>query len=211
MIKFDRIITAHDLLKRWPGCLDQELAMIVTSDQENPHPEISLQGYWYAKTLAPPPGKHIHYCQEEAEPEVFHTLEGIHIEWDGAFDRPLVFNMLDVERIENEHPDFKYEMVSSFEPAEPHEPTKQTVSTRTAKATEQRRTSVANIWERQLTTAVSMAVQCFEYGPKERTESELKTMLETMRFDLSARALKAFKKAMPSTHVKKTPGAPKQE
>ena len=78
----------------------------------------------------------------------------------------------------------------------------------TKAATEARRKNISDDWEGYVKEAAILASYIIQEGKKNLTNNDFAKIKEKLKLKMSIRALKAFKKGMPSEYIK-TSGAPK--
>lgn len=98
-VTFSNIIKAEDLLTRWSGCPENDLAYHARNNV--------LPCYLYSRTLKKPNGEFVHYCSQSSGPYDSGNGEDCFWEWD-----VIVFNVEDVEEFEKTHPEYLWEPVS---------------------------------------------------------------------------------------------------
>jgi len=97
-ITFSRIIKAEELLSRWPGCPENDLAYYARNN--------TLACYSYSRTLKNPAGNFVHYCSPCSGP--YDTGIGADYCWEWC---GIVFNVEDVEEFEKIHQEFLWQQV----------------------------------------------------------------------------------------------------
>ena len=88
-------IDAIDLLRRWPGVTEEELATM-TKDE-------TLPAYWEAKRLKNPEGAIVSFCTGGAKPAEHWQGNETLYDWD-----KLIFRLFDVEEMERENEHYKW-------------------------------------------------------------------------------------------------------
>lgn len=106
-VTLDRIIPAEELLRRWPGLVEEELADILNFAEEG---EPVLRAYWHDKTLIKPDNSRIHVCTDcSPEPSTQTDGDTTYFDWGGnEVSLGIVFDLSTVEQKENLHPEFLY-------------------------------------------------------------------------------------------------------
>lgn len=107
-VTFSKIIKATELLARWPGCPENDLAQQCRNN--------ILKCYLYNRTLKKPTGELVNYCSPCLGPYDSSMGEEYCWEWDG-----IVFNVEDVIEFEIAHPEYLWELVSLESKPEAHE------------------------------------------------------------------------------------------
>lgn len=94
-IRLPHVIDAIDLLHRWTGVSEDELAAMITGR--------IISAFWQVKRLRSADGEAISFCTAGAKPWVDGRGDSISYDWG-----KIVFCLEDVERLENDHPEFKW-------------------------------------------------------------------------------------------------------
>ncbi len=91
------LIKAEDVIKIWTGCPERDLADHCFKKR--------IPCYLYHHSLQSPDGKIFHYCIPEWGPDD-HGIPDV-LDWAG-----IVFEMQDIKKFENEHPEYLWKAVS---------------------------------------------------------------------------------------------------
>lgn len=89
-IRLAHVLDAMDLLHRWPGVSEGELAAMIK--------EKTLPAYWQKKRLKAPNGQVLSFCTPGAKPWMQMQGDTASYDWDD-----IVFDTVDVERLEEQH------------------------------------------------------------------------------------------------------------
>lgn len=98
-IELRDVLTIEELQKRWPGVLEYELAAMVKGK--------TLPAFWRRKKLRhPEEGAIVHICVAGGEPYAHSSGEDVYYDWSDT-----VFQLSDVEALENDNPKLKWQLV----------------------------------------------------------------------------------------------------
>lgn len=244
MLKYEialrAVLTAKELLLRWPGISEDMLASIVKGRE--------LLAFLQMRKLRSPDGGTVYYCRPGATPWGENDVLTGEYYWENV-----LFRMEDVEGLEAEHPEFKWplideaapevlsasEMAEILEPlreenkalasqvtrlkeisdnlrnelnAERAKPSEETLKPpRTAAASKAASNLKAEEWKRHAAHMVKIALQCGIEGPKPRKRPQLQTIAKRYGGALPKTALQVLWEALPDDHISKEPGPQRQD
>jgi|GEM_PF-4107144 len=105
-VSLNSVLTASQLLKRWPGCLEDELYRMVKSQK--------LKSYFHIKTLQNEAGERLFFCRGGNNvPHVRYEGDFTEYYWyEEPYQLGIVFDVNDVEATEKQHPEFFWKPVA---------------------------------------------------------------------------------------------------
>lgn len=104
-VRIAEVIDAVDLLRRWPGVTEGELAKMVR--------EKSFPAFLQQKRLVSPDGQQVSFCTSGATPWEQRQGDETWYDWGN-----IVFGMEDVERLEKRHPELTWPVAGAESQAE---------------------------------------------------------------------------------------------